>query len=55
MKEYRAMERESRGYYSYSRGHEIGYKKTEEKITCKKGGFTYVLDTNFSDKKYFRR
>ena len=51
MKEFRALERESTGYYSYSEGEAIRYKKTEEKITCKKGEFTYVLDANFSDKE----
>ena len=51
MKEYKALIGEEYGYKRISRNKEIPYKKIEEKITCKDGGYSLAVDAQYSDKK----
>ena len=50
-KEYKAYLREEYGYGRISRGREPEFKKIEEKVTCKNGGYSYAVDTQYSDKE----
>ena len=50
-KEFSAFYREQLGYEFISEDEEVPYKKLEEKVSCKNGGFSFSLDTNFSDKE----
>ena len=51
MKEFKAMQRESMGYNTISEGEAFPYKKIAQTLTCKSGGYSLELDTNFSDKE----
>ena len=51
MKEFKAMQREAMGYNVISEGGAFPYKKITQALTCKSGGYTLELDTNFSDKE----